>query len=527
MFSIDSLRDIVDKEPLARPNPFDPPSPPLSSFLPPPQGAVVQQSSSSSPQYYHGSQGNVVPQQQSYVQQQQLQSQQSFIQQQLQQPQQQVTYVQQQLPQQQQLLQPNTFIYTKPTPQLESNIRTEILPPSAVPPQIQQQTQQPQAQIPTAQAQVQRQSTAGHDGGDVSDDGEDEGLPYATENLDNEGKKLSYIYSRPVQLPDVTTTTKMVEYGDRVVATKNQPDYNQEMESLNRKPVSYENEEDGADGNRPDDKQPSGVFEEGREQGTLYSIKPLNDKPLESPPTTTTLQINQPLTTYESNFNSKPPQQLSQWENNFDQPKDSRPTNIEYGGFVPIKNSGISASDFLDKPTISGQNNPALYDFALQKNYFQDQPQQQQQRSQYSTQINSQNEPFSIYSINNNNQNYGQQPLVKPFNPTQFLSKLPNMRFKPLYGRDAMKKLRELGISEDEFYGTVNKILKNSHSGVQRLRVVGPNGPQLYNLPFIPKANLYRAPQKGGQRGGTIDGGASNKIRPLSNSIVDEFDFSK
>src|SRR5699024_7449519 len=41
VFSIDSLRDIVEKQPLAKSNPFDPPSPPLSALLPPPPNSQL------------------------------------------------------------------------------------------------------------------------------------------------------------------------------------------------------------------------------------------------------------------------------------------------------------------------------------------------------------------------------------------------------------------------------------------------------------------------------------------------------
>lgn len=124
--------------------------------------------------------------------------------------------------------------------------------------------------------------------------------------------------------------------------------------------------------------------------------------------------------------------------------------------------------------------------------------------------------------------NFAQQSNGPKFggNVNNIASKFSNLRFKPLYGKDAMKKLHELGISEDEFYGTVNKILQKSNGNGPR-----PGGPFFKgSIPYMPKANLYRAPPKKGHNARRPQMTSGNKMhRPLSNGIVgdDSFDFSK
>lgn len=522
LFSIDSLREIVDKSPLARPDPFDPPSPPLSAFLPPPPEGSIREESQPT-----GQQSNAVPQfagshsnsqqennnhhQQYHHQQQQQYSSQPQIQHQYAAPQ-----------------APSSYVYK------ETIVESPI------------------GSAPTASASgINEESELAGDGAE----GEDEGLPYNTESLDEEGKKLSYVYSRPVRLPD--SHTKVVESGAGAQSVNSQ--YNQEMEHIYRKPVSYENDEDGV---------------EHTDEGAAYGMKQQQitpqgyeegDKSMPYQQGVLSLPLNQPnmvsMYSDDGNYNGKPggQQPQAQWTT-VTASNDNRPefadqgskdgsaqglqAPIEYGGFVPIKKPGQHGpigqfqqvggdvysvekqqkNNFFNvdqRPQVAnfhpmspgvipadhsgyvGPNNisPSGQAMNPMSGHYQMQQQQQQQQ---------------------NGAKYGN-------NVNNFLSKFPNLRFKPLYGKDAMKKLRELGISEDEFYGTVNKILKNSpvgHSG---------SGP-IYSgqLPFtMPKANMYRAPPKNGHlphrphpmSGPMANGG--NKMRPLGNGIPDEFDFSK
>lgn len=532
LFSIDSLREIVDKSPLARPDPFDPPSPPLSAFLPPPPEGSIREEPQPT-----GQQSNAVPQfvgSLSNNQQEEMNNNNH--------------HQQYHHHQQQQYSSQPQFQHQYAAPQAPSSyVYKETIVESPL-----------SGSAPTASASgINEESDLTGDGAD----GEDEGLPYHTESLDEEGKKLSYVYSRPVRLPDVTHT-KVVEGGAAGGQSVNSQ-YNQEMEHIYRKPVSYENEEDSVDhadeGSAYGMKQQQ-ITPQGYEEG---------DKSMPYQQGVLALPLNQPnmvsMYSDEGSYNGKPGgQSQAQWTtvtaSNDNRPEfvdqSSKDSNgqgpqapIEYGGFVPIKKPGqhgplgqfqqVSGDVYsMDKQLPQKNNNffnvdqrphvanfhpmspgviPADHSGYVGPNNISPSgqsigpmsghyPMQQQQQQQ-------QHQNAAKYGNNVNN----------------FLSKFPNLRFKPLYGKDAMKKLRELGISEDEFYGTVNKILKNSpvgHSG---------SGP-IYSgqLPFtMPKANLYRAPPKNGHpphrphpMGGPMANGG-NKIRPIGNGIPDEFDFSK
>lgn len=410
---------------------------------------------------------------------------------------------------------------------------------------------------PTASASgINEESELAGDGAD----GEDEGLPYNTENLDDEGKKLSYVYSRPVRLPDVTQT-KVVEGG----AQSGNSQYNQEMEHIYRKPVSYENDEDGVD--HTDEGAAYGMKQQqitpqGYEEG---------DKSMPYQQGLLSMPLNQPnmvsMYSDDGNYNGKPgaqsqmQQPQAQWttvtasndnrpefadQNSKDGSAQGPQAPIEYGGFVPIKKPG-QHGPLGQFQQVSGDVYSMEKQMPQKNNFFNIDQKPQGVNfhpmspgvipADHSGYVGPNNISPSGQSIGPMSGQYQQQqhqnaPLAPKYgnNVNSFLSKFPNLRFKPLYGKDAMKKLRELGISEDEFYGTVNKILKNSPVGQSG------NGP-IYSgqLPFnMPKANMYRAPPKNSHpphrahpMSGSMAGGNGNKMRPLGNGIPDEFDFSK
>lgn len=106
------------------------------------------------------------------------------------------------------------------------------------------------------------------------------------------------------------------------------------------------------------------------------------------------------------------------------------------------------------------------------------------------------------------------QPQLRPQkNPS---NRFPSLR--PFYGRDAIKKLNEFGINENEFYGTVNKILQKS-------RGLG-NKPNfgMGRQPYIPKMNLYRLPSKNRPR--PYQGQKQSFFRNPK-PMASEFDFSE
>ncbi|KAI2811611.1 hypothetical protein BLOT_002789 [Blomia tropicalis] len=461
LFSIDSLREIVEKQPLARPNPFDPPSPPLSTFLPSPPEAPNQVA----PQ-----QTGIIPPQ--YVSNYQTQQSES-----------------QSVPQQQyQTQQSNNYVYTNsPSEPMVSNVvptnNNEIIRGEKSALTIQSQSPVTEY-LPTGAAIPQitlpspsQSNSASATGSDLVDDSEDEGLPYNTENLDDDKNKWSF--NRPMRITDNIDNGKVA--------------YRQEMDQIYRKPVSYENDEDNID-------QSGGSPSYYHDESKGY------DKPSMSPPYQTS------YTSIVSPQHSIRPEYESLNDHN-------RPSSIEYGGFVPIKKPGQSypISDY----TQSMHSHPS-------KSFYSESPttHQSQYNFETSNSVQENNGNFGNYNpivTNNNNNiqgNYGQ-------NYNNNNNKLSNLRFKPLYGRDALNKLRELGINEDEFYGTVNKILQKSNVGGQR-RPIGIGGPMYKGGPlgsYMPKANLYRSPPKNGPRP-MLNHGVGSKTNPLNNNIADEFDFN-
>ena len=555
----------MDKQPLARPDPFDPPSPPLSAFLPPPPEGSIRETQPAA-------QSNAVPQfgslssggQQELLHHQQQQQQQLYSSQ-PQQQQQQIIHQQYAAPPQQA---PSSYVYKETI--VESPIGGSGSSSAAT-------SGAGGGVVHTSATSLNEESEL------PAEEGEDEGLPYNTENLDEEGKKLSYVYSRPVRLPDVSAGK--IEGGGvsqyevtPSVGVGADKQYNSEMEHIYRKPVSYENEEDSVDhgdegspyGSRQPQQQQQQITPQGYEEA---------DKSMPYQQGVLTMPLNQQMVSMYSddgNYNGKPGvQQQQQWTSGNDNrqaefvdqsgQKDSQGPQapIEYGGFVPIKKPGSGPQQQHQLTSFQTVGGGDVYSMEKQlsppkgSNFFNVDPRPNYQLSagvipaDHSGYVGPNNmSPMAGHVGGYQPQQPQQQPQQQQSSKYgnqvgNFLSKFPNLRFKPLYGKDAMKKLRELGISEDEFYGTVNKILKNSGVGPR------PGGGPIYSgqLPFqMPKANLYRAPPKGGApphqhqhhhhhrhpssmsgNGGApqMGPGGPSKMRPLGNGIPDEFDFSK
>lgn len=449
---INSLREIVEKQPLAKPNPFDPPSPPLSAFLPPPPNSRPV----SAP----------TPQQQAQIEQQQQFALPPLVDQQ-------PIYREQHQPQQHQ--------QTLPQPEQQ--------------PLIQYQTSGSSGRTEIGNNEG---STSTYiDAGSSSSSGEsgeaDEGLAYKTEEVDENGKKVAYVYQRPVQLPDVTRT-KFVDTNE-----------NSAEDSLgyDRKPLGYE--------------QNNG----GEYYGTLSISKPQQDTGnYEASPNGAGPNNDQGFTSSFFSHSSPSGQQdsyqsggQSQWSGNTGSSDDGNggKSSIEYGGFRPIKKpSGEYKGSVYNANGSPDSGPPYTESFGQPPPHhsdFQEPPRQQD----------------SGYNGNNNNfeQSYQPEPPRQNFKPPQnkfkfgHFPKLNNFRFKPVHGKEASKKLKELGINEQEFYGTVHKILHK-----------GPFGKLHAHKTYGPKPS---APYNGNGEGNGNRGPNPQQIygKVHSNNFIDEFDLSK
>ncbi|OTF81483.1 hypothetical protein BLA29_010298, partial [Euroglyphus maynei] len=187
--SIDSLREIVEKQPLARPNPFNPPSPPLSAFLPPPppNSQLVESS------------GLQQPDQQQY-------------QQQYQQPMASPTTTSEQIPSNMgQTDSGSSQTYMNPShPQIPIQpINTFKAPEPEMPQssfmnQPQMMSQQPASKFSFSKDSMLSMDNGNNDNVDsgLNDENDDEGYAYNTENIDENGKKV-LVYQRPVDLSEL------------------------------------------------------------------------------------------------------------------------------------------------------------------------------------------------------------------------------------------------------------------------------------------------------------------------------------
>ncbi|OTF70794.1 hypothetical protein BLA29_004030 [Euroglyphus maynei] len=133
------------------------------------------------------------------------------------------------------------------------------------------------------------------------------------------------------------------------------------------------------------------------------------------------------------------------------------------------------------------------------------------------------------YELSHQQQQQQQMPQQNGYPQEQehyHSNKIHDVHVKPLYGKDATKKLRELGINENEFYGTVNKILQKSrpmdNKPNNHFKTSSSRMPSL--LPsYLPKVNLYRAPPKNRQR--HFNKGMNKNHYFHNNMIAEDFEM--
>nr|XP_027206355.1 uncharacterized protein DDB_G0283357-like isoform X1 [Dermatophagoides pteronyssinus] len=602
--SIDSLREIVEKQPLARPDPFDPPSPPLSAFLPPPPDSQLVESS-----------GPQQQQQQSNHQQQQYQPQ----------PMASSTTSSEQISSNNHMMIQSDSGSSSSQSYMNQNPHPQIpIPPintfKAPEPEIPQSTflNQPQmiSQPPISKFSFPQDSmlSSMNNGNDDNvdsvsgDDNDDEGYAYNTENLDENGKKV-LVYQRPVDLAEINTGNKFDMYGQTVHSGQSS---NQEINTMYRKP--FDNNNDKNNGQTVS----TSIMDQGMniqdslmndnykyqneititrdkpsmENDQMYQMNPIEMRP---PPSTLFtdfteyepsghLYQNQPQLSHQSDQQQQHQQQQQQQQSWTHQMHNNMPSmefggkmtegpqQIEYGGFVPIKkphmiNSDMNNQQQQQQQSFNGgdyiiqnsQQSKAPYEYNANNNnnnveYIRQQQQQQQmpqqpqpsmgnmiqispsspsqgsmsQQQSYRQNINYEsgyhgpgtfNEIPSIFDKSNIQHEYSELSGPSSHQHQQMsqqqnggggyqehehfhVNKIHDVHVKPLWGKDATKKLRELGINENEFYGTVNKIIQKSRPGDNNNNK--PNHFESSRMPllpsYLPKVNLYRSPPKNRQR---------------------------
>ncbi|KAH9497533.1 hypothetical protein DERF_013512 [Dermatophagoides farinae] len=576
--NIDSIREIVEKQPLARPDPFDPPSPPLSAFLPPPPNSQLVESSGSQQPDQHqyqqamASQTTLPEQIAANMPQSDSGSSQAYMNQ-----------AHPQIP-----IQPiNTFKAQEPDMPQSSFIN----PPPMM------------SQPPPSKFSFSKDSIISIDNGNndndnnndsgLSDENEDEGYAYNTENIDENGKKV-LVYQRPVDLPELNTGNKFDIYGQSGHTGQSS---NQEISSIYHKQNDQSlssmdqgmNIQDSLMNNDNYKYQNEITIQRDKQSmdNDMFQMNPIDMRPPPPPPSFFTDFTdyepsghsfqNQPQPSHQSEQRHQQQQQHQQsWtpQNHNNMPSmdfgGGKMTEglqqIEYGGFVPIKKPHISNSDMNNQQPLNGgdymvQNGPqskAPYEYNANNNVeyvqqplpspqpqmgnmiqitpsspqqgSQSMPPSQQSKQTFRQNLNfeseyhgpgSFNEPPSIFDTPNIHHNY--LPLSAPSSHQQQMStqngggypqehehfhvnKIHDIHVKPLYGKDATKKLRELGINEDEFYGTVNKILQKSRPMGKPNKHFETSSSRMPLLPpYLPKVNLYRAPPK-------------NRPRPFGNN---------
>lgn len=512
--TIDALRAIVERQPLAKSNPFDPPSPPLSAFLPPPPNSVPQQSSDSV-HYDPGQHQQLATGIQSSLDKQQHQSDSTY---------QEAKYLLQNVNEQAHGYagQPQVetrYVYKQVNAYPEANVGNN------------QQTHNINAQN--------NEQAVGAD----NNEEEDEGLPYKTEPINEDGKKVSYVYSKAVQLPDIQQTAQLSPkpdvYEHHQGGGARQQNYqlsegdfmnfNQDGEPIHRKPVSYEN--DASEGDDEASKTDS-AFEEidFNQQNVEKASNFLNQQILQQqqPQSIFGQAGDLPVYTddsieYNKEGGGKQYGQDNYNRPNYDDEKDNAKAQIEYGGFKPIKKHKGSVENDHGHRHQHHQHQPQQPEFIpsppLPPKFY---PEYNSEPKPFSSPLsfamqNEISEGFNELSAppqSNNFKNYEMRPPQHQHKNKlsgYFSSKIQNLRFKPIYGKDAAKKLKDLGINEQEFYGTVNKILQKNPFGKNFYQ---PKMPR----PFMPKANMYRAPNKNRPN-------FNEPSRPVYN--MDEFTLSK
>lgn len=636
--NIDNLREIVEKQPLARPDPYDPPSPPLSAFLPPPPNSQLVETSGSGATYHQtgSSSGALSTQTDSMSMNMNLN---------------QVTEMD---------------INRKPTylNQASSQLEMNQFQPadmtraqsfiSQSSPQLEMgqfKPSEPQ-ELTKSQTFINQQSfrfpkdsetmdNVEHGDASFVDETEDEGYAYNTDNLDENGKKV-FVYSRPVQVPSLNSGSgsyssftasidaRPSEPSDLIGQMYRKPSYEDEKSeqaSMEQSNIEY------SQGRTPD----SGLYHnkitiEKPNSDGMFHMNPSDARP---PPYSN--DFNEYDQSSYINHHQHVHQQSQQQQQHFRAKEfdgkhlseHSGPSQIEYGGFVPIKkpiNSGpmITNQHYIEYSQ-SNAPNKAPYEFGPSNTEYVSQPpmssppqmqpqvpqqpppppppqqslppppppqqslppppppmQQPQpmhqpppmpppQPQQFRHNINYESDyhgpgTFNIlpnddelYSDSLNGQsnfiiahqkqqmtdngfNQGppmgqsspsmhQPPSLPPQQENSFgMNKIQNVHVKPLYGKDAMRKLRELGINEEEFYGTVNKILQKSKMTGNKANIAAAHAAHsLFDVrpsslpPYLPKANLYRPPPKNGHRGF-----AAYKNRFFHNNfIAEDFKLSK
>lgn len=459
-FNIDALRSIVESSPLAKPNPFDPPSPPLSAFLPPPEvqpgatllpGTVTQYGATG----IHNDEASAAAAAMASAQGQAPVAQ-ALIQHQPPVPVADYTRLQPAGPNEQGGRVPEGSAQVIQYQQMGAGVnfeRTHAMPsaqPLVQPVMVQGSPYPQDGQPEQIQPAIQTEP--------VEDD-EDEGAAYATVPMDESGKRLPPGYSQPVDFAELEKSNAAADA--------------QQFQSQRLPQNLMENSQQA----------------QNAQNQIVYGTIP----------------------TSENQFNNQPnngiyeegPQNMGN--------TNQEPASIEYGGFVPIKRPG--------------QQQPQQDNFG---------PMQHNQQAPYDMVTAGAPHPHDSVQVNGVNLMQAMQPQLqhapqqvqqqqvqvqRPHYQAQQPQQGPGPQkpvFRPYFGKDAIRKLNEMGISEDDFYKTVQKVMKSNYVK----NIMSNNG--LTGKPMhppknfmFPKANFYRRPNK--NRGNGQQGGQRGPKAPMAN----------
>lgn len=516
MFSIDSLREIVEKQPLARPDPYDPPSPPLSAFLPPPVNGQASEAS--------GQEGQYAPAQSaSYLQQQSGHSKLLYKEQ-----------VESKSSQPEVADENEDEGLPYATDNVDENGKSMLVYSRAV--------QLPDVTRPFTD---QRANNGAQDNFNTQ---EIYRKPVSYEDDKQDQVQIEYQPSPPAQTveyqpaPNVQYQSQAAQYQPQHEQYVSQPNQYQQssveqyqsQSSQYQQPAvdqyqqpkvdQYRIQSDQYQQSQVDQYQQPKVEQYQQPAVEQYQIQPnqYQQPPVEQyQPQTVNVQSSVELAsekrpldgTYNNyNDNREYSQELSP-QSGYKQNVElaNGPQHIEYGGFMPIKGSSPSLPKYYEYNAEKAPQK-APYDIVEPPKSYYDQPSQQ---SSYSDNYSGQQGGLSVHHID------GDEYQTNEYQPQGYHQNNNNQRYRTLYGKEVSNKLNELGINENELYGTVNKILQKSNGGPSSYRK--PNLGKYWSRPYMPKVNMYRSPPKNRRPKPYMEG----KNRLMTNQIGDNFDFSK